>query len=266
MLIERRLTGSSPLRRGSSAPGERGWRAGKVESSATGGPRLERTVVPSRPPLAAAIWASVGALRQDAADHERCYLELIQQLEVWAGHNGVANSEPVRISTFLLARQLGIDNLAAGMIAAAASLRDIGNLGVPAEILRKGGPLNPQEWRLVQRHTIVGATLLAGSDSPMVKMASSLALNHHERWDGTGYPRGLLGEEIPLAGRVLAVVDQYDALRGWRSHREPRTHRQACKVLLVGDGRTKPRHFDRDVLKAFAKIHHEFETIYQLPA
>ncbi len=191
---------------------------------------------------------------------------MIQQLEVWQGQASVAGSEPIRISSFLLARCLGIDNLAAGMIAAAASLRDIGNLGVPSEILRQPGPLSSQEWRLVQRHTIVGATLLGGSDSPMIKMASQLALTHHERWDGTGYPRGLSGEEIPLAARVLALTDQYDALRGCRPHRTPRTHRQACKVLLIGDERTSPRHFDREVLKAFAKIHHEIESVYESPS
>ncbi len=205
-------------------------------------------------------------MQRDAAQAERRYLEMIQQLQGWAGNSGASTSEPIRISSFLLARCLGVDNVAAGMIAAAVSLRDIGNLGVPQEILRHPGPLSSLEWRLVQRHTLVGATLLGGSDSPMIQMASVLALNHHERWDGTGYPRGLQGEEIPLAARIVTLVDQYDALRSPRPHRMLRNHLQACKILLTGDDKTSPSHFDREVLKGFAKIHQEIERVYEPPS
>ncbi len=266
MLTERRVKGCAQVRAGSKAPGERGRRAGKVDSSTAGGPRTRRSVAPFRPTLAPAIWTSVGAMQRDAAQAERRYLEMIQQLQGWAGHRGVSGSEPIRISSFLLARCLGVDNVAAGMIAAAVSLRDIGNLGVPPEILRHPGPLSSREWRLVQRHTLVGATLLGGSDSPMIQMASLLALTHHERWDGTGYPRGLQGEEIPLAARIVALVDQYDALRSARPHRMLRTHLQACKILLNGDDKTSPGHFDQEVLKGFARIHQEIESVYDPPS
>ena len=108
------------------------------------------------------------------------------------------------------------------------------------------------------------AELLSGSRSPLIEMARQIALTHHERWDGTGYPHNLKGLAIPLAGRIVMLVDQYDALRTKRPYKPALSHRQTCQVMLEGDGRTLPRHFDPLLLAAFRDIHQEFGDIYAI--
>jgi putative two-component system response regulator len=98
-------------------------------------------------------------------------------------------------------------------------MHDIGKVGVPDSILHKAGPLEPGEWETMRRHTTIGAEILTGSRSPVVRMAEEIALTHHERWDGSGYPRGLRGEEIPLVGRICAVSDVFDALVSSRPYK-----------------------------------------------
>jgi putative two-component system response regulator len=94
----------------------------------------------------------------------------------------------------------------------ASSMHDIGKIAIPDRVLLKEGPLGPDEWEVMKTHTTVGAQLLAGSRSPVVRMAEVIARTHHEKWDGTGYPEGLRGEEIPLVARMVAVCDVFDAL------------------------------------------------------
>ncbi len=100
----------------------------------------------------------------------------------------------------------------------AAPLHDVGKIGVPDAILQKPGKLTPEEYEVVKTHTLIGSEILSNSKMPMLQMAQEIALNHHERWDGHGYPRGLAGENIPECARILAIVDTYDAL----------THERAC--------------------------------------
>ncbi len=122
-----------------------------------------------------------------------------------------------------LSRRLGV---AAGMSAEdaetlrhAAALHDVGKIAVPDHILLKSGKLDAEEWVTMQRHTVVGAKLLAGSSSPLVQMAEIIARTHHERWDGSGYPEGLSGPEIPLVGRICAIADVFDALTSERPYK-----------------------------------------------
>jgi putative two-component system response regulator len=152
-----------------------------------------------------------------------------------------------------LARKLGLEESRADLLLRAARLHDVGKVAVPDSILMKPSQLNQEEFELVKRHTLVGAELLSGSQSPLLKIAETIALTHHERWDGTGYPRGLKGEAIPLEGRILAVADSFDALTHQRSYRTARTLEQAVAEISAQSG----KQFDPKVVAAFLELHQE---------
>jgi putative two-component system response regulator len=118
-----------------------------------------------------------------------------------------------------LARAAGLDEADAERIEQASLLHDVGKIGVADGILHKPGRLTPEEQAAMRRHTTTGAELLAGSSSPLLRTAEAIARTHHERWDGGGYPAGLRGEDIPLAGRIAAICDVYDALTSERPYK-----------------------------------------------
>lgn len=139
-------------------------------------------------------------------------------------------------------------------------LHDIGKIGINDEILRKSSVLNDKEYESMKKHTLLGKQafekiIVQTGETRWLKLAMNMAYYHHERWDGTGYPCGLKGEEIPLYVRILTIADVYDALTSWRSYKEPYSHEKAMEIIREGKGTA----FDPDLVDLFININEQFK-------
>jgi putative two-component system response regulator len=149
----------------------------------------------------------------------------------------------------------------------ASALHDIGKICIPDAILNKMGDLTDAEFKEIKNHSEKGAealsTIYRKYPNTLVKMGMEIARSHHERWDGSGYPHGLKGEDIPLSARIVCLADQYDALRTARPYKLAFDAKKTYEIITVGDGRTSPEHFDPRILEAFKEVTPEFLAIFK---
>ena len=156
-----------------------------------------------------------------------------------------------------MARLLDWNEEAVDCIRAAAPMHDIGKIGVPDRILQKPGALDEHEWALMKQHTVIGGKILQGSSVPFIRMGAEIAVCHHEKWDGTGYPNGLHSTQIPLEGRITSLVDVYDALSQRRCYKEAWPEEQVLSFMASRRG----THLDPDLLDLFLQHINVFREI-----
>ncbi len=165
----------------------------------------------------------------------------------------------IRMSHYcaVLARRVGGNQETCERILNASPLHDVGKIGIPDHILLKEGPLTEEEYEVMKTHTLIGAQILEGGNSEMMRMARLIALTHHEKWDGTGYPRGLRGEAIPWEGQIASVCDVFDALTTRRPYKRAWTAAEAVEEIRSQAG----RHFNPRMVEAFLQVFPEMERI-----
>jgi PAS domain S-box-containing protein len=181
--------------------------------------------------------------------------ETLQMLAQAAEHRDddtARHTERVGKSAARLACALGLGSDLVELIGQAAPLHDVGKIGIPDRILLKPGRLTTEEFEMMKQHTTLGASLLARSGAAVLKLGEQIAMTHHERWDGAGYPNQLAGDAIPIAGRIVAVVDSFDAMTNDRTYREASSAEEALTEI----SRCSGKQFDPQVATAFLRLHH----------
>ncbi len=214
-----------------------GWRAG-----ARGRGALQRE-----------IDSRSGELRRALTELEIAQSETVRRLSMaveFRDEDTGAHIERIGRFSTLLAEQAGLEREVCERMSYAAPLHDVGKVAIPDAILLKPGALTPEERAIVETHAEEGHRLLRGSSSSILDMAATIALSHHEKWDGSGYPRGLAGEDIPIEGRIVAIADVFDALTTDRVYRSAYTVEQAVDMLREQRG----RHFDPVLLDTFLEV------------
>jgi len=197
------------------------------------------------------------------ADLKKAHQETLFRLSSAAEYRDKETSNHVkRMSHFsrILAREAGLSRDAVDMIFSSSPMHDVGKIGIPDCILQKPGILTPEERVIMESHAVIGAHILKDSDVPVVRLAALVALTHHEKWDGTGYPRKIAGETIPLEGRIVALADVYDALSSRRCYKEPWSEDKVVAFLQEQRG----KHFDPTLVDLFLGAIDEIRQIQAL--
>ena len=185
-----------------------------------------------RDELAAAQQQAIDELR---LSRQETVERLTKAIELHDLSTGKHVDRMARVASFL-GSQLGLDDERVHLLQLAAPMHDVGKIATPSEILRKPGPLTPEEREEMKRHTTIGHEILANSESDLLRLAAIIALTHHENFDGSGYPQGLAGEEIPVEGRITAIADVFDALLSDRHYRPALTVKETVEVFKAGRG------------------------------
>ena len=177
-------------------------------------------------------------------------LEIVQRLGLAAEYkDNETGLHVIRMSHYshIIARAAGFDETTAEDLLHAAPMHDIGKIGIPDSILQKPGKLTPDEWAVMREHPVIGARIIGVHPAGLLHMAHDIALTHHERWDGSGYPRGLQGEDIPMVGRIVAVADVFDALTTQRPYKKAWPLNEAVAYIREQRG----KHFDPQLVELF---------------
>ncbi len=192
-------------------------------------------------------------VRERTRELEETHVEMLDRLAVAAEFRDDATGQHIKRvgqMSSVLAQDLGLPPEQVELIRRAAPLHDVGKIGIPDYILLKPGRLTLEEFDVIKTHATIGARILSGGRFPLLRLAEEIALTHHERWDGTGYPRGLRGEAIPLSGRIVALADTFDALTAPRSYRKTRSVEEAVWTIQRAAG----TQFDPRVVDAFMAL------------
>ncbi len=187
-------------------------------------------------------------------------IEILERLEMAAEYRDKKTGNHIkRVSEYcrLLAKATGMSPEKYNLLALASAMHDVGKIGISDTILLKPGKLTDEEREIMKTHTIIGADLLSGSEHTLLKLAQKIAMTHHEKWDGTGYPRGLKGESIPLCGRIVYICDVFDALVSERCYKKAWTMEDAIEKIKEGCGSD----FDPEMVKLFIGLEPELKKI-----
>ena len=197
---------------------------------------------------------------------KKSFLDTIHRLTIVAEYKDAPTTAHIRRVAYysrFIAEKLSWTKEKQEIIFYASPMHDIGKIAIPLNILLKSTKLTPDELDIIKNHTTVGGDIFHNSSSEFLQMAERIALTHHERWEGGGYPQGLKGAKIPIEGRIVNMADQYDALRSKRPYKPAFTHKRVFEIITKGNGKTMPTHFDPQILKIFKENHKEFEKIYE---
>lgn len=204
---------------------------------------------PVSPPIVRArVRTHLSLVRADELHETR--LQIVQRLGLASEYkDNETGLHVIRMShyTHILALAAGYSEREADDLLNAAPMHDVGKIGIPDAILQKNGKLDDAEWAVMRQHAQIGAEIIGEHDSGLLQVARSIALTHHEKWDGSGYPNGLKGEEIPLAGRIVAIADVFDALTSVRPYKPAWPVEDALELLRRESG----RHFDPQLVELF---------------